>query len=176
MIWGVKKNERIAIFLYRLNRDPPSKDIRKAVKQNVYTEIENNEGKVRQHFGTYKQAPINFPFYTNKQQQRQKAKQCIQVGLKTFSIYSSQNISPSFFLRLLLCIFSLYWKFATVLLLFDVSVFWWRDMWELSFSTRDGTNTPYTGRGSLNHWTAREVPIFCYLIYTQLCECHLVCT
>lgn len=108
MIWGVKKNERIAIFLYRLNRDPPSKDIRKAVKQNVYTEIENNEGKVRQHFGTYKQAPINFPFYTKKQQQRQKAKQCIQVGLKTFSIYSSQNISPSFFLRLLLCIFSLY--------------------------------------------------------------------
>ena len=31
-------------------------------------------------------------------------------------------------------------------------------MWNLTSLSRDGTHTPCTGRRSLNHWTAREVP------------------
>ena len=32
-------------------------------------------------------------------------------------------------------------------------------MWDLSYPTRDGTHTPCFGRQTLNHWTARKVPI-----------------
>ena len=46
-----------------------------------------------------------------------------------------------------------------LLLLFYGLVFWPQGMWNLSSSTRDGTHSPYTGKGSLNHWTTREVPI-----------------
>ena len=38
-------------------------------------------------------------------------------------------------------------------------VFWPRGMWDLSSLTRDQTRTPCIGRRSLNHWTAREVPL-----------------
>ena len=38
-------------------------------------------------------------------------------------------------------------------------VFWPQRMWNLSFPTRDRTCTPCIGRWSLNHWTAREVPV-----------------
>ena len=34
---------------------------------------------------------------------------------------------------------------------------WPRGMWDLSSLTRGRTRTPCIGRGSLNHWTAREV-------------------
>ena len=34
--------------------------------------------------------------------------------------------------------------------------FWPQGLWDLSSPTRDRTCTPYIGRRSLNHWTARE--------------------
>ena len=49
-------------------------------------------------------------------------------------------------------------EFVTILLLFYVLVLWPRGMWDLSSLTKDGTCTPCIGRGSLNHWTAREGP------------------
>ena len=48
-------------------------------------------------------------------------------------------------------------EFVTILLLFYLSVFCLRGMWDLSTPTRDGTSTPCFGRQCLNHWTAREV-------------------
>ena len=33
-----------------------------------------------------------------------------------------------------------------------------RGMWDLSSPTRDQTCNPCTGKGSLDHWTARRVP------------------
>ena len=54
--------------------------------------------------------------------------------------------------------FKVFTEFVTTLLLFYVLVFWPQGMWDLGSLTRDGTCTPCTGRRSLNHWTAREVP------------------
>ena len=64
-----------------------------------------------------------------------------------------------FFLKIFLMwtIFKVFIEFVTILLLFYVSVFWPRGMWDLSSTTRDWTCTPCIGRQSLNHWTAREV-------------------
>ena len=56
-------------------------------------------------------------------------------------------------------IFKVFIEFATILLLFYVLVFWLQGMWDPSSSTGDRTHTPCIGRRSLNHWTAREVPI-----------------
>ena len=36
-------------------------------------------------------------------------------------------------------------------------------MRDLSSLTKDRTRTPCIGRRSLNHWTAREVPVFAFL-------------
>ena len=49
--------------------------------------------------------------------------------------------------------------------LFYVLAFWPRDMWDLSFLTRDQTHVLCIGKRSLNHWTIREVPSipFCLL-------------
>ena len=55
-------------------------------------------------------------------------------------------------------IFKVFIESVTILLLFYVLVFWLQAMWDLSSRTRDQTHTPRTGRQSLNHWTAREVP------------------
>ena len=41
--------------------------------------------------------------------------------------------------------------------------FWPRGMWDLSSPNRDWTRTPCIGRWSLNHWTAREVPLHSFL-------------
>ena len=41
---------------------------------------------------------------------------------------------------------------------FNVLVFWPLGMWHLSSLTKDWNCPPCTGRQSLNHWTAREVP------------------
>ena len=35
-------------------------------------------------------------------------------------------------------------------------------MWELSCPARDEAHTPCIGRQSLNHWTTRKVPNFCF--------------
>ena len=48
-------------------------------------------------------------------------------------------------------------NFVAILLLFYVSGFWPRGMWEFSFLTRARTCTPCIGRQILNPWTAREV-------------------
>ena len=49
-------------------------------------------------------------------------------------------------------------EFVTILLLLCFGFLATRHMWDLSSPTRDRTRTPCTGRQSLNHWTAREVP------------------
>ena len=46
---------------------------------------------------------------------------------------------------------------------FTYRLFWPRDMWGLSFLTRDQTYTPCIGRQNLNPWTAREVPIYTFI-------------
>ena len=61
-------------------------------------------------------------------------------------------------------LFRVFIEFVTILLLFYVLVFWPRGMWDLSSPTRDRTRTPCIGRQSLNHWTAREVPIALVLL------------
>jgi hypothetical protein len=50
-------------------------------------------------------------------------------------------------------------EFVIILLLFYVTVFWPRGMWDLSPPTRDQTHTPCIERQSPNHWAAREVPV-----------------
>ena len=54
-------------------------------------------------------------------------------------------------------------EFVTVLLLFYVLGVWSQGMWGLSSPTRDQAHTSCIGRQSLNHWTARDVPINCFL-------------
>ena len=55
-------------------------------------------------------------------------------------------------------------EFVTILLLISVFIFQLWGVWDLSSPTRDGTCTPCVGRWSLNHWTAREVPILTYSV------------
>ena len=43
-------------------------------------------------------------------------------------------------------IFKVFIEFGTILLLFDVSVFWPPGMWDLSSPTRDQNGIPCTGR------------------------------
>ena len=43
--------------------------------------------------------------------------------------------------------------------------FWLCRMWNLSSPTRDWTNVPAVAVGSLNHWTARKVPLEWFLIW-----------
>ena len=57
-------------------------------------------------------------------------------------------------------IFKVSTEFVTILHLFYVLVFWPQGMWDPSSPTRDQTHTPCFGRGSLNHWTFREVSHF----------------
>ena len=68
----------------------------------------------------------------------------------------------SFFLRRLFfftwTIFKAFIKFIIILLPYDVLAFWPQGMWDLSSPLRNQTLTPSTGRRSLNHRTAREVP------------------
>ena len=55
-------------------------------------------------------------------------------------------------------------------------LFWPGGMWVLGSPTRDQTCTPSTGRQSLNHWTAREVPtlfISDSTLYTPFSSNHL---
>ena len=61
-------------------------------------------------------------------------------------------------------IFKVFIEFVTILLLIYVSVFWLRGMWDLSSPAREWTHTRGIGRQSLNHWTAREVPSFSFLV------------
>ena len=50
-------------------------------------------------------------------------------------------------------------KSVTILLLVYALLFCLNGMWDLGFLTRDRACTPCIGRQSLNHWTAREVPL-----------------
>ena len=49
-----------------------------------------------------------------------------------------------------------------------VLVFWPLGIWDFSFPARDQTQTPCTGRLSLNHWTSREAPVVRSLRHIQL--------
>ena len=73
-------------------------------------------------------------------------------------------------------IFRVFIEFVTILLLFHVLVFWLRGMWDLSSPTRDRTCTPCIGRRSLNHWTAREVPLLALLKMNHVLNHILKCT
>ena len=49
-------------------------------------------------------------------------------------------------------------------------------MWDVSSLTKDWTHTPCIGRGSLNCWITREVPIFLlFIVFSQLDFSHLKC-
>jgi len=52
-----------------------------------------------------------------------------------------------------------HFKVIIELPLFYDLFFWLRGMWDPSSPTRGWTCTPCIGRRSLNHWTAREVPL-----------------
>lgn len=54
------------------------------------------------------------------------------------------------------------------IVLFYVFVSWWRGMWDPSFPTWDQTHTPHIERRSLNHWTARRVPLPNYSYFFSL--------
>ena len=56
-------------------------------------------------------------------------------------------------------VFKVFIEFVTTVLLFYVLSFLPRGMWDLSSLTRGCTCTHCVGRLSLNHWTAREVPL-----------------
>ena len=43
-------------------------------------------------------------------------------------------------------------------------------MWDLSSLTGDWTCAPWIWRQCLNHWTAREVPVLCFLRLCSLCS------
>ena len=65
-------------------------------------------------------------------------------------------------------------EFVTTAFMFYVLAFWLWGMWDLSSPTRDWTQTPCTGRWSLNHWTAREVLLLFYFHFCCLCFwCHI---
>ena len=61
-------------------------------------------------------------------------------------------------------------EFVTILLLFYGLVFWLQGMWDLSSLTRDQTHTSCIIRGSLNHWTARELPSYDILLVSDHTE------
>ena len=71
---------------------------------------------------------------------------------------SRKMIFVEIFVFWLWTIFKVFIESVTILLLFYVSVFWLRGLWDLSSGTRDPIPTPCIGRRSLNHWTASEVP------------------
>ena len=56
---------------------------------------------------------------------------------------------------------------------FYILGFWLQAPWNLSSLTRDRTHTPSVGKKSLNHWTAKEVPIDSILYLLQL-QCYLL--
>ena len=56
------------------------------------------------------------------------------------------------------------------MLLFYVLVFCPRGMCDLSSPTRDWTRTPCIGRQSLNHWTARKVPLLSFDKSSNTCD------
>ena len=76
---------------------------------------------------------------------------------KAFLFFVYNFFLKNFFMTWI--IFKAFIECVTVLLLFYVSVFWPRGMWNLSFRIRDGTHISWIGRQSLNRWTTtREVP------------------
>ena len=68
----------------------------------------------------------------------------------------------------------MFFEFVTILLLFYILVFWPGGMWNFSSPTRDWTHTPCIGRGSLNHWTTREVLPVSYIAWTFAVASNLV--
>ena len=70
--------------------------------------------------------------------------------------------------------FKVFIEFVTILLLFYVLVSWPQGIWVLSSPNRNLTRTSCIGRRSLNHWTAREVPVFAFLEPLSFVEVDVV--
>ena len=88
-----------------------------------------------------------------------------QTVLSRLGGLTGERARVLFFFKFLFCFFfdvdhflKVFIESGTILLLSYVLVFWLCGMWDLSSPTRDRTRTPCIGRGSLNHWTAREGP------------------
>ena len=60
-------------------------------------------------------------------------------------------------------IFKGFVEFVTIWLLFHFWGFFFLVARYLSSPTRDQNPTPCIGRPNLNHWTTREVPVWCFL-------------
>ena len=74
-------------------------------------------------------------------------------------LFVSEVVWPIFF-KVFLKLNLLQYCFWFFFFFFYVLAFWLQGMWDLSSLTRDQTHTPCIGRWSLNHRTAREVPMF----------------
>ena len=64
---------------------------------------------------------------------------------------------------LLWTVFKVFTESVKVLFLFYVLVFGPQGTWDLCCPNRDRTHSPCNGSHSLNHWTAREVPVVGFL-------------
>ena len=75
--------------------------------------------------------------------------------------------------------FQIFIEFVTLLLLLYVLSFWPQGMWDLGSPVKVGTHITCTGRSSLNHWTARDIPsIHSFLFFTYIHSyfyCHHHC-
>ena len=74
--------------------------------------------------------------------------------------WAHQRASPEVFFKIFLMwtIFKVYIEYIIIFLLFYVLVFWPLGMWDLASLTEDWICSQGIRTGSLNHWTAREVP------------------
>ena len=83
----------------------------------------------------------------------------IPLTIEFLKLWYRLNKSALFFLMIFLYVnhfLEIFIEVATMLL--PLYVFLSQGMWNLSSLTRDGTHTLCTGKQSLNHWIAREVP------------------
>ena len=90
-------------------------------------------------------------------------------GIECFILARTRSqIYTWFFLKSLLNL--LQYCFSFMLVLF---VFWLWGVCDLSSPSRDYTCTPCIERQRLKHWTAKEVPLQCFLLYaTGRWICH----
>ena len=110
-------------------------------------------------------SPWEFQTYTKKVRSSKNKVITCRLYFHKVSSKGTSDLSESshlffFFLRFFLMwtIFKVFIEFVTILLLFYVLVLWLWGMGDLSSLTRDQTCTLCVRKGSLNHWTAREVP------------------
>ena len=82
-----------------------------------------------------------------------------------FDVYYFFSVHTVYFFLILFLNFTilsgsaLYWVCYNIVSVLCFG-FWLRGMWDLTSLTRDWTGTPCIVRQSLNHWIAKEVPLF----------------